>query len=115
MPLCIGRDWRVSLSTRLIASALVPIFGRGDDASGRGVLMFDNYIIEIRPTSGITVQAAIVVRDGHGFRFFAATRAFEALEGHVFKSPKAAEQAALRRISDVTSPKNFCGGVCGPA
>ena len=43
--------------------------------------MSDNYIIEIRPASGITVQAGIVVRDDRGFRFFAATRAFDALEG----------------------------------
>jgi hypothetical protein len=76
--------------------------------------MFDNYIIEIRPTSGITVQAGIVVRDGHGFRFFAATRAFDALEGHVFKSPKAAEHAALRRISDVTLPRAFAAAHAAP-
>jgi hypothetical protein len=76
--------------------------------------MFDNYIIEIRPTYGITVQAGIVVRDGQGFRFFAATPAFDALEGHVFKSPKAAEQAALRRISDVTSPRTFAAAHAAP-
>ena len=61
--------------------------------------MFDNYIIEIRPKSvGITVQAGVVVRDGHRFRFCAATGAFSALEGQLFKSPKAAESAALRLI-----------------
>jgi len=65
--------------------------------------MSDNYIIEIRPTAGITVQAGIVVRDGGGFRFFAATRAFNSLEGQVFKSPNAAEHAALRRIADMPS------------
>jgi hypothetical protein len=66
-------------------------------AGGRSFLMSDNYIIEIRPTSvGITVQAGIVVRDGHRFRFFAATHAFDPLEGQLFKSPKAAESAALR-------------------
>jgi len=61
--------------------------------------MSDNYIIEIHPQSaGITVQAGIVVRDGHRFRFCAATDAFSSLEGHLFKSPKAAESAALRLI-----------------
>jgi hypothetical protein len=60
----------------------------------------DNYIIEIKPKSvGRTVQAGIVVRDGSGFRFFAATHAFNALEGQFFDSPKAAEHAALRRIA----------------
>lgn len=66
--------------------------------------MFDNYIIEIRPNAvGVTVQAGIVVRDGHRFRFFAATHAFNSLEGRLFKSPKEAEKAALRQVTDATS------------
>jgi len=65
--------------------------------------MSDNYIIEVRPKAiGITVQAGIVVRDGHKFRFFAATSAFNALEGHLFKSPRHAEKAALRHVTDVS-------------
>jgi hypothetical protein len=68
--------------------------------------MSDNYIIEIRPNAvGITVQAGIVVRDGRGFRFFAATHAFNPLEGHLFKSPKDAEKAALRRVAEVSARK----------
>ena len=64
--------------------------------------MSENYIIEIRPKSvGITVQAGLVVRDGRGFRFFAATDAFNSLEGRLFKSPKAAERAARCRVADV--------------
>jgi hypothetical protein len=64
--------------------------------------MSENYIIEIRPKSvGITVQAGVVVRDGRGFRFFAATDAFNSLEGKLFKNPKAAERAALCHVSDV--------------
>ena len=63
--------------------------------------MFDNYIIEIRPKSaGVTVQAGLVVRDGHRFRFCAATRAFSSLEGRLFKSPKAAESAARDLVVD---------------
>lgn len=59
--------------------------------------MFDNYIIEIRPRSvAVTVQAGIIVRDSRAFRFFAATDTFNALEGQLFKSPKAAEHAVLR-------------------
>ena len=62
--------------------------------------MSDNYVIEIRPPStGITVQAGLVVRDGDGFRFFAASRAFFALEGEMFKNPRAAEHAALQRAT----------------
>lgn len=62
--------------------------------------MSDNYIIEIRPKEmGITVQAGIVVRDGRGFRFFAATHAFNPLEGQLFKNPREAERAALRQVT----------------
>jgi len=62
--------------------------------------MSDNYVIEIRPqAAGVTVQAGIVVRDGRGFRFFAATHAFNPLEGCLFKSPRAAERAALRHVN----------------
>ena len=61
--------------------------------------MFDSYIIEIRPRSvGVTVQAGIVVRDGRRFRFFAATHAFNGLEGQLFETPKAAEMAVLRHV-----------------
>ena len=66
--------------------------------------MSDNYIIEIRPKAvGITVQAGIVVRDGRKFRFFAATHAFNRLEGHLFNSPRQAEKAALRHVTDVAA------------
>jgi len=66
--------------------------------------MFDNYIIEVRPPcTGVTFQAGIVVRDGRNFTFFAASRVFDALEGQCFDSPKTTEQAALRRIADLTS------------
>jgi hypothetical protein len=60
--------------------------------------MSDNYVIEVRPRSaGVTIQAGIVVRDGQGFRFFAASRVFDALDGQIFKSPRAAEHAARDR------------------
>ena len=66
--------------------------------------MSDNYIIEIEPktTTGSfpeTVQAGLVIRECSGFRFFAATRVFFDLEQHVFKSPQAAAEAALRHFS----------------
>jgi hypothetical protein len=68
--------------------------------------MSDNYIIEIRPKSvGITVQAGLVVRDGRGFRFFAATDTFNSLEGKLFKNPQAAERAARCRVADIALPR----------
>jgi hypothetical protein len=77
--------------------------------------MADNYIIEIRPKStGVTVQAGIVVRDGSGFRFFAATHAFNSLEGRYFKSPRAAEHAASRHVAYSTSPKSLTGASLRP-
>jgi hypothetical protein len=68
--------------------------------------MSSNYVIEIRPPSiGVAVQAGIVVRDGQRFRFFSASRAFDALEGQFFDSPKKAEQAALERIAAIAARK----------
>lgn len=70
--------------------------------------MSDNYIIEIRPNSvGNKLQAGIVVRDGSGFRFFAATDVFSPLDGQLFKTPRSAEHAALHRIAHVASPKSL--------
>jgi hypothetical protein len=72
--------------------------------------MADNDIIEIRSKSlGIMVEAGIVVRDGHRFRFYAATHAFNSLEGRLFKSPKAAEAAALRHIVERSTGGRFDG------
>lgn len=53
-------------------------------------------------SEGYTVEDAygdpigIVVRkeDGRGFRFFSATRTFDALDGHIFASAHAAQRAA---------------------
>jgi hypothetical protein len=55
--------------------------------------MYDTYIIETRKGA-----AGIVVRDGRGFRFFAATHDFNHLEGQLFGLPKDAEVAAQRHI-----------------
>jgi hypothetical protein len=72
--------------------------------------MSDSYIIEIRSKSlGIMVEAGVVVRDGHRFRFYAATHAFNSLEGQLFKSPKAAEAAALRHIVERSTRGRFRG------
>jgi hypothetical protein len=68
--------------------------------------MSNNYIIEIHAKAlGITVGAGIVVRDGRRFRFYAATH----LEGQLFKSPKAAEAAALRHIVERSMRGRFDG------
>ena len=66
--------------------------------------MSDNYIIEIKPPAGgITLPAGIVVRDGRGFRFFAASRVFDALEGQHFNSAQKAQEAALRHIAGIAA------------
>jgi hypothetical protein len=51
--------------------------------------MSSSYIIETRRGA-----AGIVVRDGRGFRFFAAQCLFNCLDGHLFATPRAAEAAA---------------------
>jgi len=56
--------------------------------------MNSTYIIETRKGA-----AGIVVRDGRGFRFFAAQRAFNCLDGHLFATPAAAETAARDCLS----------------
>jgi hypothetical protein len=66
--------------------------------------MPDNYIIEFHSNAaGRTIQAGIVVRDGGGFRFFAAVPTLNSLEGRVFKSPKTAEDAVRRRFAELAS------------
>jgi hypothetical protein len=53
--------------------------------------MSNNYIIEVG--SG---AAGIVVWDGFGYRFYAATHRFNSLDGRTFCSPGEAELAAVR-------------------
>jgi hypothetical protein len=68
--------------------------------------MYDTYIIETPKGA-----AGIVVRDGRGFRFFAAIHDFNDLEGRVFGTPKEAEAAALRHVDGggarVKIPRQF--------
>jgi hypothetical protein len=105
LPPSIGGDRRVSSTTRLTRPSATPFndpSGTPAEPGGRNT-MSDNYIIEIRPKAvGITVQAGIVVRDGRRFRFFAATHAFNPLDGHLFKNPREAEKAALRHVIGVS-------------
>jgi hypothetical protein len=69
--------------------------------------MSESYIIEIRPAApGVTVRAGLVVREDCGFRFFAATHAFHRLEGQLFRSPKAAETAALRHVTNMNNRRH---------
>jgi len=70
---------------------LVPQASRPEPAAG--AFMYDTYIIETRKGA-----AGIVVRVGRGFRFFAATHAFNGLEGRFFDTPKEAEAAAQRHV-----------------
>jgi hypothetical protein len=53
--------------------------------------MSDNFIIEIHSQA-----AGIVVRNPDGYRFFAASDRFSAMEGQLFRSVNDAECAAFR-------------------
>ena len=51
--------------------------------------MSHSYIIEVGSKT-----AGIVVRNPEGYRFFAATHRFNALEGQLFRNAREAERAA---------------------
>lgn len=53
--------------------------------------MSDTYIIEVKAQA-----AGIVVRNPGGYRFFAASHRFDALEGQLFRNAREAERAASR-------------------
>jgi len=53
--------------------------------------MSDTYIIEVGSET-----AGIVVRNPEGYRFFAATHRFNALEGQLFRNAREAERVAVR-------------------
>ena len=53
--------------------------------------MSDTYIIEVASQA-----AGIVVRNPGGYRFFAASHRFNALEGRLFRNAREAERAATR-------------------
>jgi hypothetical protein len=55
--------------------------------------MSDTYIIEVSSQA-----AGIVVRDPGGYRFFAATHRFNALEGRLFRNAREAERAAIQLV-----------------
>jgi hypothetical protein len=94
LPPRIDRDRRVFAQTPLIIGSCSPWNPQaGRLVPAAGVFMFDSYVIETRKGA-----AGIVVRDGRGFRFFAATRDFGSLEGKLFGTPKEAEAAAVRHV-----------------
>jgi len=53
--------------------------------------MSHTYVIEVGSET-----AGIVVRNPEGYRFFAATHRFNALEGQLFRNAREAERAAVR-------------------
>ncbi len=59
--------------------------------------MSDSYIIEVS-----SQPAGIVVRDPGGYRFFAASRRFDRLEGQLFRNAREAERAATRLAGGAT-------------
>jgi hypothetical protein len=56
--------------------------------------MSDTYIIEVGSQT-----AGIVVRNPDGFRFFASSHRFNAMEGQIFRNAREAERAAFRFLS----------------
>jgi hypothetical protein len=97
LPPRIDRDWRVFAQTPLITGSCSPWPPKQSrPMPAAGAFMFDSYVIETRKGA-----AGIVVRDGRGFRFFAATRDFTSLEGKLFGTPKEAEAAAVRHVDGV--------------
>ena len=56
--------------------------------------MSDTYIIEVSSEA-----AGIVVRVKKGFRFYAASHRFNALEGRIFGSAREAERVATQFLS----------------
>jgi hypothetical protein len=55
--------------------------------------MPESFIIELQ-----SQVAGIVVREGGAFRFYAATRAFNLLEGRLFNTPRDAQKAVESTI-----------------
>ncbi len=55
--------------------------------------MSDTYIIEVSSQA-----AGIVVRDPGGFRFFAASHRFNAMDGQIFRNAREAERAAFQFV-----------------
>jgi hypothetical protein len=60
-----------------------------------GSKMSDTYIIEVSSKA-----AGIVVRNPDGYRFFAATHRFNALEGQLFRNAREAERAAVKLANE---------------
>ena len=56
--------------------------------------MSDNFIIEVHSQA-----AGIVVCNPDGYRFFAASHRFNALEGQLFRNAREAERAARRLMT----------------
>lgn len=61
--------------------------------------MSDCYVIEVSSQT-----AGIVVRDTSGYRFFAASPRFQALEGQIFRNAREAERAARRLVTGQVLP-----------
>jgi hypothetical protein len=65
------------------------------------IVMTDAFIIETA-----TVTAGIVAAHGRGFRFYASHPSMFVLEGQVFDSPKAAQNAA-EKVANMPGEKPF--------
>ncbi len=63
--------------------------------------MSEVYVIETGRRFGERIEAGLVKRERGGFRFFAASALFAAIENKLFRRPSEAERAAERLLHDV--------------
>jgi hypothetical protein len=65
---------------------------RGAAIAANGRAMSEGYTVE--DAQGETIGIVVRKESGRGFRFFSATRVFDALDGHIFATAEAAQRAA---------------------
>jgi hypothetical protein len=81
---------------------------RTSAALTQGIVMSEGYTIDADDeTAGIVVRYA----GERGFRFHSASRTFDALDGHVFVTPAAAERAAREFVHARAARAALRGGV----
>ena len=110
LPPCVGDHGRVSLPTRLTASALALwIWQRRRQTLAAGEYLCPTTTSSksdhTRQMSRFRPALSFVMAAASYFIFFTASDVFNPLDGQRFDSPRAAQQAALRRIADVVSRK----------
>jgi hypothetical protein len=99
--LVVHSGWLAAVATRGVATAAEPLRIHRVICSeffGQRTGMSDTYIIEVG-----SQPAGIVVRDGEGYVFFAASHRFNRLDGQLFRNAREAERAARRLANGVAT------------